>query len=115
MIMGQSGPYLAKTTHDHDRRPECLNVKFRHNGWHRATGPPQALYRSRPPFGPCASATPARIEDPDKQRSPESRHHGFLKFLALSESWYNGPIDQVTKARRMAVVVLRDWGVRRGG
>jgi hypothetical protein len=32
MIVGQSGPYLAKTTHDHGRRPKCLNVKFRHNG-----------------------------------------------------------------------------------
>jgi hypothetical protein len=27
MIMGQSGPYLAKTTHDHGRRP---NPDLRH-------------------------------------------------------------------------------------
>jgi hypothetical protein len=32
MIMGQSGLYLPKTTHDHDSRPKCLNVKFTHNG-----------------------------------------------------------------------------------
>jgi hypothetical protein len=32
MIMGRKGPYLAKTTHDHGRRPECLNVKLRYNG-----------------------------------------------------------------------------------
>ncbi len=33
MIMGQNGPHLAKTTHDHGRRPKCLNVKLRHDGF----------------------------------------------------------------------------------
>ena len=32
MIMGQNGRYLPETTHDHDRRPECLNVELRHIG-----------------------------------------------------------------------------------
>jgi hypothetical protein len=37
MIMGQNGRYLPQTIHDHDLHPECLNVKFRHNGTYRIT------------------------------------------------------------------------------
>jgi len=32
MIMASSGPHPAISGHDHDRRPECLNCKFRHKG-----------------------------------------------------------------------------------
>jgi RNA polymerase sigma-70 factor, ECF subfamily len=31
MITGRNGQIRAKSTHDHGSRPECLNVKFRHN------------------------------------------------------------------------------------
>jgi hypothetical protein len=40
MILNRKGQLLPETVHDHGPRPECLNVKFRHNGtksgWHRA-------------------------------------------------------------------------------
>ena len=32
MILNRKGQLLPETVHDHGPRPECLNVKFRHNG-----------------------------------------------------------------------------------
>src|SRR5579859_2734065 len=33
LIMARNGPYLARTGHDHDSRPKCLNLKLGHNGY----------------------------------------------------------------------------------
>ena len=42
MIMGRNGQIVTKSARDHDRRPECLNVKFRHNRYKRDLVPRQA-------------------------------------------------------------------------
>jgi hypothetical protein len=57
MIMGQSGRYLPKTTHDHDRRPECLKVRLRHNGQNILLVPAVAGRAER---ANCATAPPVR-------------------------------------------------------
>jgi len=61
MIMGQSGPYLAKTTHDHGRRPKCLNVKSGYTGYNGLTS------RSGPAVG--AIPQPATIRAARQRRS----------------------------------------------
>jgi hypothetical protein len=33
MIADRNGQIRTKTGRDHGRRPECLNIKLRHNGW----------------------------------------------------------------------------------
>ena len=57
MIVGQNGPHLAKTAHDHGRHPKCRNVKLRHNGFPRHRGPlPRCERGSGPRIMPCRRA-----------------------------------------------------------
>jgi len=66
MIMGQSGQYLPKTTHDHDYRPKCLTVKSGHNWRYRLSGPTADAAHPVPPReAPVRYAAGGDVEDGD--------------------------------------------------
>lgn len=79
VIVARKSEICARIGHDHDRRPECLNVKFGHSGrnglgWPGKEG--RTNYRSRSPTAPLAGAAPDRTHIPDQQQSHEIRNHG---------------------------------------
>src|ERR1700722_20447166 len=107
MIMARSGPYLARTGHDHDCRPKCLNVKPGPggiNGRYRLAADYGRSIAVRPPSGPARSRRPMRIPD---QRGPVTGRTGILLLP-------NGPWFPALGPARAAAVVAAGPGPGRG-
>ena len=72
MIMARNGQITTGTGHDHDPRPECLNLRSGHNRtWRVRPGRRTSLDHGRPGAGRPGGPRPGHCREPGWPRSPE--------------------------------------------
>src|ERR1700730_1166245 len=108
MIAGSFSQIRCISARDHDRRPECLNLIFRHSGIKRERAGKRASC-GRPiapsePLAPSANAARSATNALTSNKARKTDNTPSLKFLALRYSDNDG-----------ASLLLGGRGAGRGG